>query len=547
MTLETAFMLPVQDAQHSFRRLLKAMSEPGVIVALHQLKRGWQPLNIATTSVLLTLADNDTPVWLSTPLNNDIVNQSLRFHTNAPLVSQPEQATFAVTDEAISSEQLNALSTGTAVAPEAGATLILQVASLSGGRMLRRRGHCRRTNDRSAAAGVHSARTHRAPASVPARHRPDPDLWRAPAGYSANHSCGGVLMYVAVKGGEKAIDAAHALQESRRRGDTDLPELSVAQIEQQLNLAVDRVMTEGGIADRELAALALKQASGDNVEAIFLLRAYRTTLAKLAVSEPLDTTGMRLERRISAVYKDIPGGQLLGPTYDYTHRLLDFTLLANGEAPTLTTADSEQQPSPHVFSLLARQGLAKFEEDSGAQPDDITRTPPVYPCSRSSRLQQLMRGDEGYLLALAYSTQRGYGRNHPFAGEIRSGYIDVSIVPEELGFAVNVGELLMTECEMVNGFIDPPGEPPHFTRGYGLVFGMSERKAMAMALVDRALQAPEYGEHATGPAQDEEFVLAHADNVEAAGFVSHLKLPHYVDFQAELELLKRLQQEQNHG
>ena len=328
-------------------------------------------------------------------------------------------------------------------------------------------------------------------------------------------------MYVAVKGGEKAIDAAHALQESRRRGNTDLPELSVAQIEQQLNLAVDRVMTEGGIADRELAALALKQASGDNVEAIFLLRAYRTTLAKLAVSEPLDTTEMRLARRISAVYKDIPGGQLLGPTYDYTHRLLDFTLLANGEAPTLTTADSEQQPSPHVFSLLARQGLAKFEEDSGAQPDDITRTPPVYPCSRSSRLQQLMRGDEGYLLALAYSTQRGYGRNHPFAGEIRSGYIDVSIVPEELGFAVNVGELLM--------------------------FGMSERKAMAMALVDRALQAPEYGEHATGPAQDEEFVLAHADNVEAAGFVSHLKLPHYVDFQAELELLKRLQQEQNHG
>lgn len=196
-------------------------------------------------------------------------------------------------------------------------------------------------------------------------------------------------MYVAVKGGEKAIDAAHALQESRRRGNTDLPELSVAQIEQQLNLAVDRVMTEGGIADRELAALALKQASGDNVEAIFLLRAYRTTLAKLAVSEPLDTTGMRLERRISAVYKDIPGGQLLGPTYDYTHRLLDFTLLANGEAPTLTTADSEQQPSPHVFSLLARQGLAKFEEDSGAQPDDITRTPPVYPCSRSSRLQRI--------------------------------------------------------------------------------------------------------------------------------------------------------------
>ncbi|WP_279050404.1 carbon-phosphorus lyase complex subunit PhnI [Cedecea davisae] len=354
-------------------------------------------------------------------------------------------------------------------------------------------------------------------------------------------------MYVAVKGGEKAISAAHALQEQNRRGDETLKELSVAQIEQQLGLAVDRVMTEGGIADRELAALAIKQASGDMIEAIFLLRAYRTTLPRLAVSEPLNTAEMRLERRISAVYKDVPGGQLLGPTYDYTHRLLDFTLLANGEAPELDTADEQSSPSPHVFSMLAKQGLAKAEEDNGAQPDDITRDPPVYPCSRSSRLQQLVRGDEGYLLALAYSTQRGYGRNHPFAAEIRSGYVDLEIVPEELGFAVNIGELLMTECEMVNGFVAPEDETPHFTRGYGLAFGMSERKTMAMALVDRALQAPDYDETVAGPAQDEEFVLSHADNVEAAGFVSHLKLPHYVDFQAELELLNRLIKERANG
>ncbi len=146
-------------------------------------------------------------------------------------------------------------------------------------------------------------------------------------------------MYVAVKGGEKAIAAAHALQEHKRRGDNELPELSVGQVAEQLHLAVDRVMTEGGIADRELAALALKQASGDNVEAIFLLRAYRTTLPRLAVSEPIDSANMRLERRISAVYKDIPGGQLLGPTYDYTHRLLDFALLAEGDTTPLRTAE----------------------------------------------------------------------------------------------------------------------------------------------------------------------------------------------------------------
>lgn len=154
-----------------------------------------------------------------------------------------------------------------------------------------------------------------------------------------------------------------------------------------------------------------------------------------------------------------------------------------------------------------------------------------------------MRGDEGFLLALGYSTQRGYGRTHPFAAEIRTGDLTISIQPEELGFAIDIGEILLTECEMVNGFVDPAAEPPHFTRGYGLVFGRGERKAMSMALMDRALQSREYDEKVTSPAQDEEFVLAHADNVEAAGFVSHLKLPHYVDFQAELELLKRLRRE----
>jgi len=54
------------------------------------------------------------------------------------------------------------------------------------------------------------------------------------------------------------------------------------------------------------------------------------------------------------------------------------------------------------------------------------------------------------------------------------------------------------------------------------------------------LRAQELGEEVTAPAQDQEFVLAHADNVEASGFVQHLKLPHYVDFQSELELLRRL-------
>lgn len=348
-------------------------------------------------------------------------------------------------------------------------------------------------------------------------------------------------MYVAVKGGEQAIDNAHALLARKRRGDTAVAELGVEQIRQQLPLAVARVMTEGSLYDTELAALAIKQSAGDLVEAIFLLRAYRTTLPRFSASLPIDTAGMQLNRRLSATFKDVPGGQLLGPTFDYTHRLLDFTLLAEGKFPgPEVQAGATVQACPRVSGLLAKEGLIKEETDTGAPVADITREPLEYPASRAERLQALARGDEGFLLALGYSTQRGYGRNHPFAGEIRVGDVDVWIEPEELGFAICIGAIEVTECEMVNQFVGSATELPQFTRGYGLAFGHAERKAMGMALVDRSLRADEYSEEIVSPAQQEEFVLAHCDNVEAAGFVSHLKLPHYVDFQAELELIRKL-------
>ena len=348
-------------------------------------------------------------------------------------------------------------------------------------------------------------------------------------------------MYVAVKGGEQAIDNAHRLLAKKRRGDTSVSELSVEQIRQQLPLAVARVMSEGSLYDEELAALAIKQAAGDLVEAIFLLRAYRTTLPRFSPSLPIDTQNMQLSRRLSATFKDVPGGQLLGPTFDYTHRLLDFALLAEGEYPgPQTTPNASLEPCPRVLGLLAKEGLIKNEFDNGETVADITRDPLEFPASRAQRLQALARGDEGFLLALGYSTQRGYGRNHPFAGEIRIGEVEVWIEPEELGFPVNLGSIEVTECEMVNQFVGSATELAQFTRGYGLAFGHAERKAMGMALVDRALRADEYNEEIVSPAQQEEFVLMHCDNVEASGFVSHLKLPHYVDFQAELELIRKL-------
>jgi alpha-D-ribose 1-methylphosphonate 5-triphosphate synthase subunit PhnI len=352
-------------------------------------------------------------------------------------------------------------------------------------------------------------------------------------------------VYVAVKGGEAAIRNAHRLLASRRRGDRSLPSLTLDQIAEQLALLVDRVMTEGSLYDRSLAALAIKQARGDVIEAVFLVRAFRTTLPRFGYAQPLDTGAMQVRRRVSATYKDLPGGQVLGPTFDYTHRLIDFALAAEDEAAAPAEAEAPSDTGmPRVTDLLGEEGLIEREEATdGAPVADLTREPLDFPAGRDLRLQALARGDEGFVLALGYSTQRGYGRTHPFVGEIRVGEVMLDLVPEEVGFAVPLGRITVTECQMVNQFKGSAAVPPQFTRGYGLVFGQSERKAMAMALVDRSLRARELGEEVRGPAQDEEFVLAHCDNLQATGFVEHLKLPHYVDFQAELDLVRRMRAE----
>jgi alpha-D-ribose 1-methylphosphonate 5-triphosphate synthase subunit PhnI len=352
-------------------------------------------------------------------------------------------------------------------------------------------------------------------------------------------------MYVAVKGGEAAIANAHRLLADRRRGDRSVPALRLDQIVEQLALGVDRVMSEGSLYDRELAALAVVQARGDLIEAIFLVRAYRTTLPRFGYSNPVDTGSMRVERRVSATYKDLPGGQLLGPTFDYTHRLLDPELAAGADVAEPMRRESEAEPMPRVSAILAHEGL--IEPDGDMPRDhvagDITREPLEFPMARDIRLQALSRGDEGFLLALGYSTQRGYARNHPFVGEVRIGEVELELDVPELPFAVPLGSIRVTECQMVNQFKGSAKAPPQFTRGYGLVFGQSERKAMAMALCDRALRAAELGEDVVAAAQDEEFVICHADNVQATGFVEHLKLPHYVDFQAELDLVRRMRAE----
>ena len=412
--------------------------------------------------------------------------------------------------------------------------------------------------------------------------------------------------YVAVRGGGRAIEESLKLLECER------VQASAAwgadEIAGTFPELVDQVMGEASLYAPQLAALALKQAQGSPDEAVFLLRAFRSTLERPYVSRPVDTGAMRPERRISAAFKDVPGGQLLGATRDYSHRLLKFDLaeedeaalsrkraeleahfagagdagdaggagadaaggeggadadadggasagatraagaasLAGGDAVLVASRAPAAAPVsatlPRVLDYLRKEGLVAPVEPDDASPVDATMCPLSFPAPRSVRLQTLARGMTQAVEALGYAAIRGFGPAHPTVGELRRGLVAVAIDhpcaqgdPEE---AYYVGSVPVTEVEsvfMAEGEAAPDGKDRlSLAVGYGLVFGRAETKAIAMSVLDRCLSIGD----ARYPTQDEEFVLYHVDGVEATGFISHLKLPHYVTFQSKLSSVR---------
>jgi alpha-D-ribose 1-methylphosphonate 5-triphosphate synthase subunit PhnI len=354
--------------------------------------------------------------------------------------------------------------------------------------------------------------------------------------------------YVAVKGGIEAIENACRLFAWERSKGASKP-LEVEQIRDQLYLAVDRVMGEGSLYAPDLAALALKQAAGDSFEASFMLRAYRATQPRLGYSLSVNTEKMRIERRISSAFKDIPGGQLLGATSDYTLRLLDFELLKDDDArraafrekifSNLPTDTEIPETFPKVIEILRREGLLAdaFLTDTAVEPFDITRQSLTFPAPRSAALQSLARGETGGLLTLAYSSMRGYGNIHPTLGELRVGYVPLQVPHPVTGEPYIAGEVKVTEAEVLARFEGADGMP-RFSLGYGLCFGQNELKAISMAVLDRTTRTIQ----PTCPAEDQEYVLYHTDGIEAMGFCNHWKLPHYVDFLSDLDRLRKAQE-----
>lgn len=367
------------------------------------------------------------------------------------------------------------------------------------------------------------------------------------------------MAYTAVKGGLDAIAAAETLVHGEARNGQEHRDRAPGD---GLRLLVDQVMGEGGLYAPDLAALAIQQVEGDPIEASFLLRAYRSTLPRIGYSLPVPAAALRVRRRISSAFKDIPGGQLLGRTRDYTQRLLDIdppraaepvlVAAANGHLNGADLSGLRTRPAfPKVVDNLRDEGLvAPVPEPSPGDPEpfDITREAPRYPAPRSARLQALARGETGFMVGMAYSVMRGFGAGHPTIAELRVGDLPVQITHPITGDPVTVGSVAITEVEGVSHAATGVGgsgaagiggnqeeqHPDAFTFGYGVVYGQNERKAIAMSILDLALSIP--GNE--GPAADEEFVLQHCDALESSGFVEHLKLPHYVTFQSQLDRMR---------
>ena len=365
--------------------------------------------------------------------------------------------------------------------------------------------------------------------------------------------------YVAVKGGTIAInESINRLKYERLKGGTTL---DINEVTNGMRGLIDQIMSEASVYSEELAALAIKQSEGNIEECVFLLRAYRSTLPRKHYSSITETKNMSVERRISASFKEILGGQILGASYDYTHRLLDFSIVDETKEEVEkwineykiqnynTDDGSDLNKLPKVVDYLREQGLIKEESLSNDTPSDITKESLEFPTKRSERLQSLTRGQTGAVTSLSYSALRGCGITHPTVGELRVGKLKITIEDpilesEDREEDYYIGEIKVTEVEsfipVMNEEKDGRGKI-NFELGYGLCYGQNETKAIAMSILDYCLENP----NKSFPTGDEEFVLLSIDSVESTGFMSHLKLPHYVTFQSELDSVRKTHKGEN--
>ncbi len=337
------------------------------------------------------------------------------------------------------------------------------------------------------------------------------------------------MAYVATRGGERAIEQSERLFREEM-GSFDASR--VKEIKTSMPYLIDRVMGEASLYDEDLAALALAQTGGELYEAVLLLRAWRTTQPRLTVAAPIEQERLFTHRRISAAFKDIPGGQVLGPTLDYAHRLLATEVL-EGETCEPKTVDKADVPAPaYLPSVSAWQAENDLldapapDQTTGNDIPDLTREPLLFPPERAHTLQSLARAETGGVLALGYAAMRGYGQAHPTVNELRLAEAEIEVKHPD-GRSFSAGRVKVSQAEVV----DKKGEKLGI--GYAATFGWNEVKCISAATLDLNSPGAE-----KGSATEEEFFLYHTEGVESSGFCIHFKLPHYVTFQSSLDAMR---------
>ena len=120
-------------SQATFRAVMDATARPGRVQPIDAPVQGPLPLMPASAALVLTLCDQDTPVWLDTAMASPDVARWLVFHTSAPIVRDPSQAAFALIGDVSGLASFESFAQGSADYPDRSTTLIIQVETLTDG------------------------------------------------------------------------------------------------------------------------------------------------------------------------------------------------------------------------------------------------------------------------------------------------------------------------------------------------------------------------------------------------------------------------------
>lgn len=326
-----------------------------------------------------------------------------------------------------------------------------------------------------------------------------------------------------------------------------------------LDLLEHQVCAEAGLWGPDAARRALAQSRGDVPRAVSLVRVWAGALPRIE-SCTVSAADTVILRRVSAAYPEIAGGQWLGAAPELASRLLIWDEPA-GHRPEASSVDAEAEDAgeyegwcvdgheaataatakpptragcPRVRDLM--NDLPLLEPTERGEGDDPARTALRPPLGRATRLGVLARGETSSLVALA-SLVLGRRREAVLA-ELTTSAVTVRIPHPRTGRPVAVAEVPVAEAEAVVD-ADVDGRPG-FAVGWGVSIGELDRRAIALALLDGAIQA----DGGTTPlVLDEQTVTAAVDGAASNGFVEHLRLPHYASFASYVDQVRRSAEE----